>query len=130
LRHPGRGRHRRRPRAAQGVRVGPDVSPPPVYPFASQGISGRNDDARRAGGMTAMRMLLCALALLVAVPVVPAAADPGDVEYQFVRSASPQGEPNGVRLTKKIPFTIHLRRQAPLHLSGADRGTIEALLQT
>ncbi|TMI90494.1 MAG: hypothetical protein E6H00_06880, partial [Bacillati bacterium ANGP1] len=151
--------------------------------------------------MTAMRMLLCALALLVAVPVVPAAADPGDVEYQFlwsegaylhrvalngmtvagdtaisislpiyvtkylrdganeleveytsdtrvglsvtletrakgprkdqiVRFSSPQGETNGVRLTKKIPFTIQLRRQAPLHLSGADRGTIEALLQT
>ena len=145
-----------------------------------------------------MRMLLCALALLVAVP---AAADPGDVEYQFlwsegaylhrvalngmtvagdtaisislpiyvtkylrdganeleveytsdtrvglsvtletrakgprkdqiVRFSSPQGETNGVRLTKKIPFTIQLRRQAPLHLSGADRGTIEALLQT
>ena len=152
----------------------------------------------RVGGMTAMRMLLCALALLVAVP---AAADPGDVEYQFlwsegaylhrvalngmtvagdtaisislpiyvtkylrdganeleveytsdtrvglsvtletrakgprkdqiVRFSSPQGETNGVRLTKKIPFTIQLRRQAPLHLSGADRGTIEALLQT
>src|SRR5207302_1365967 len=37
----------------------------------------------RVGGMTAMRMLLCALALLVAVP---AAADPGDVEYQFLWS--------------------------------------------
>jgi len=152
----------------------------------------------RVGGMTAMRMLLCALALLVAVP---AAADPGDVEYQFlwsegaylhrvalngmtvagdtaisislpiyvtkylrdganeleveytsdtrvglsvtletrargprkdqiVRFTSPTGETNGARVTKKIPFTIQLRRQTPLRLSGADRQAIAALLQT
>src|SRR5207237_5102779 len=54
----------------------------------------------------------------------------GPRKHQMVRFSGPQGETTGVRLTKKIPFTPQLGRQAPLHLSGADRGTIEALLQT